>query len=181
MPGFGWISKSSRPTPVITGEVFLNNRVKNYVTKECYSIASIRSTSSPMSITSSSSPVTTEPSASNPTYTINSSASNPTYTINSEGEVSSSTGVNKTIFNSSTNPNSIQTITVINNMNDPSESVQSGSTFYVYNYSSLTIAYNISQNDITSDTIFITPQTYDTWTWINNYPAKAGNQFIPRL
>ena len=67
MPGFDWISKSSRPTPVIKGDFFLSNRVKNSV-KESYSTASITSTSS--------SPVTTSPSASNPTYTLDSDSSN---------------------------------------------------------------------------------------------------------
>jgi hypothetical protein len=67
---------------------------------------------------------------------------------------------------------------VTNNMNNPSDPNQSGSTFYIYNYSPLTISYNISENDNTSLTFLIAPQTCDTWTWIGNSPTMTQNQLI---
>jgi len=164
MPGFDWILKSSRPTPKIEGEVFLCNRVNNFV-KECYSTASITSTSSPV----------TKPSASNPTYTLDSEIN--TFVCNNW---SSSSGSFQTIFNSSSG--GTPTITI--NSNCMSEQPYEPYTFTVYNYSSSTINYTVLQNQLSAgtqtSTYSINPYTYDTWTisdtpyfqWISNTKIK---------
>jgi len=154
MPRFDWISNSSRPTPKIEGEVFLSNRVKNSVI-ESYSTASITSSSSPV----------TKPSASNPTYTLDSDSNN-SFVCNNW---SSSSGSFQTIFNSSSG--GTPTITI--NSNCISEQPYEPYTFTVYNYSSSTINYTVSQNQSSAgtqtSTYSINPHTYDTWT-ISNTP-----------